>query len=75
MSRYFLSFSMELVPSPLVASGLLEYRCGCEALRQMGTNPAYKELDKTLKQEKKKVSVESKPYETLNSSQCVQYQL
>lgn len=53
MSRYFLSFSMELVPSPLVASGLLEYRCGCEALRQMGTNPAYKELDKTLKQEKK----------------------
>lgn len=61
MSRYFLSFSMELVPSPLVASGLLEYRCDCEALRQMGTNPAYKELDKTLKQEKKRFQLNRSP--------------
>lgn len=61
MSRYFLSFSMELVPFPLVASGLLEYRCGCQALRQMGTNPAYKELDKTLKQEKKRFQLNRSP--------------
>lgn len=53
---------MELVPAPCVASGVLESRCGCEALRQMGTNPACKEPDKTLKQEKKKkFSVELMP--------------